>query len=127
MIQKPKRKQIIMGMVKDPLTLIGIVLPIIIFYLLIIGMPKNYPGITNYYAYAAVLVIYTIISRYFSIREKINILIKKKEVDKKMSEVNKLMVEVTALMTKIPPVQAPLNRKPLIKIPEKREDMGEYQ
>jgi hypothetical protein len=116
-----------MGMVKDPLTLIGIVLPIIIFYLLIIGMPKNYPGITNYYAYAAVLVIYTIISRYFSIREKINILIKKKEVDKKMSEVNKLMVEVTALMTKIPPVQAPLNRKPLIKIPEKREDMGEYQ
>jgi ABC-type sulfate transport system permease component len=129
MAQKPKLKQVILGMIKDPLTLVGIALPIIIFVSLVLPLPKNYPGITNYYTYAAVLVGYTVISRYLAIREKIRINLKTKEVDKKMSEVNKLMGEVTTLINKVPQPQTPVNQnqKPTPKPPVKREDMGEYQ
>lgn len=112
MTATPSKKQILMGMMKDWMTLVSIILPILIFYLIIGGMPRNYPGIASLYLYALILIVFTIYARYKLVSTIIRLNAKSKEVDK-------ILLEINTLIKKTNPVVA--------KAAKRERDRGEFQ
>jgi len=123
---KPIRKEILKRMVKDPITLILLIVPVIVFYLIITSMPRNYPSTNYLYIYAAILIVLTLVSRYNLIKTKSSIAIKSKEVDRKLGEVNQIMREVTTLLKKTTPPVDPAAVK-AANIARKEKERGDFQ
>lgn len=91
MAAKPPLGAILKSMVKDPLTWAGILLPIIVAYLIVGSMPRNYPSIGQVYLYCFILVMFSIYSRFDTNSTKLRVKIKIDEVDKMMRDLTNLI------------------------------------
>jgi hypothetical protein len=123
MLIKPTKKQVLKTMVKDPLTIISIFLPVVIFYLLISGMPRNYPGITNYYVYALILTGFAIYARYNVAVKGITLKFKMMEVDQIMNDLNTIMKTTTSP----PHPSSQIQKKPVKQRAIPEEDIKDFQ
>ena len=110
------RSQIIKTILLDPLALASIFLPAVIFYLIIGGMPRNYPGLASLYFYAFILIVFTVYTRY-------DIAIRKLRMKQKSADLEKMVQDVNALLIKANPVAA----KAAALAKKRDREYGEFQ
>jgi hypothetical protein len=91
-------------MLTDPISLAAIGLPVVIFYLIITSMPRNYPNIEMMYFYALILTAFSVYARY-------DLAIRLTRIEVRAKEVDELLKCVKDLMKKADPVKTKRNRE----------------